>query len=207
MQDVTDALDWLDARGYRQVIATGACSGAYLALRGAVADTRIKAAVCINLQRLQWDRREDIADLLHFGHDNAAGYAGKLLDPDKLRKLFSGGVPVLRLLRYMAGRALQKAEEKTAPWAMGLTPSSRLQRQIAADLALVSGRGQTIDLIYSPNDPGLPYLEQALGPMGAKAASLPGVSVTFLEKADHNLTPPEARTVWLDHLLKAVQPS
>lgn len=207
MQDVTDALDWLGARGYPQVIATGACSGAYLALRGAVADTRIKAAVCVNLQRLLWDRREDIADLLHFGHDDAVGYAGKLLDPDKLRKLFSGGVPVLRLLKYMAGRALQKAEEKTAPWAMGLTPSSRLQRQIAADLALVSGRNQTIDLIYSPNDPGLPYLEQALGPDGAKAASLPGLSVTFLEKADHNLTPPEARAVWLAHLLKAAQPS
>ncbi|MEH0071204.1 alpha/beta fold hydrolase [Pannonibacter sp. Pt2-lr] len=207
MQDVTDALDWLSAHGYSQVIATGACSGAYLALRGAVADTRIKAAVCVNLQRLLWDRREDIADLLHFGHDDAAGYAGKLLDPDKLRKLLSGGVPVRRLLKYMAGRVLQKAEEKTAPWAMGLTPSSRLQRQIAADLALVSERGQVIDLIYSPGDPGLPYLERALGPDGAKAASIPGVSVTFLGKADHNLTPPEARAVWLDHLLKAAQPS
>lgn len=207
MQDVTDALDWLSTRGHSQVIATGACSGAYLALRGAVADTRIKAAVCVNLQRLLWDRREDIADLLHFGHDDAAGYAGKLLDPDKLRKLFSGGVPVLRLLKYMAGRVLQKAEEKTAAWAMGLTPSSRLQRQIAADLARVSGRGQTVDLIYSPGDPGLPYLEQALGPNGAKAASLPCVSVTFLVQADHNLTPQEARAVWLDHLLKAAQPS
>lgn len=207
MQDVTDALDWLNARGYPQVIATGACSGAYLALRGAVADPRITAAVCVNLQRLLWDRREDIASLLHFGHDGAAANAGKLLKPEKLRKLFSGEVPVLRLLKFMAGQTLRKAEAKTASWSMGLTPSSRLQRRIAADLALVSGRGQTIDLIYSPNDPGLPYLEQALGSMGAKAASLPGVSVTFLEKADHNLTPPEARAVWLDHLLKAAQPS
>ncbi|NBN79403.1 alpha/beta fold hydrolase [Microvirga tunisiensis] len=203
LEDLADALDLLAARGHARVIATGACSGAYLALRGAIADPRIEAAVCVNLQRFLWDPREKIGNLLRFDHDNTVAYARKLFDRERLLRLIKGEVPVAALLGFLVSRAWTKLERATAPYALGLTLSSRLRRQVQSELAGLARRGLRLDLIYSEGDPGLAFLAPALGPDGRDAARYPGLSVTFLDGTDHNLTPIRARQTVLAHLRKA----
>lgn len=201
-EDIADALAFLETREAGEIIATGACSGAYLALRGAIADPRIKGAVCVNLQRFLWDPRENIGDLLRFDHGDTADYARKLFDPARMKKLLKGDVPVLALIGFLIRRALNRLERASAPYALGLTTSSRLHRQINTDLATLNQRGQRTDLIYSEGDPGLAFLGQALGPRGRDAGRYAGLTVTFLGDTDHNLTPLSARKVVRDALLR-----
>lgn len=201
-EDITDALTFLERRDAGEIIATGACSGAYLALRGAIADPRIKGAVCVNLQRFLWDPRENIGDLLRFDHGDTADYARKLFDPARIRKLFKGDVPVFALIGFLIRRAYNRFERASAPYALGLTTSSRLRRQIHGDLTTLERRGQTVDLIYSENDPGLPFLAQVLGARGKDAGKYRNLRLTFLRDTDHNLTPISARTTVRNTLLR-----
>lgn len=201
-EDIADALAFLETRNAGEIIATGACSGAYLALRGAIADARIKGAVCVNLQRFLWDPRENIGDLLRFDHGDTADYARKLFDPARIKKLLKGEVPVFALIGFLIRRALNRIERASAPYALGLTTSSRLRRHINNDLATLDRRGQTVDLIYSENDPGLPFLAQTLGARGKDASKYSNLRLTFLDATDHNLTPISARTTVRDTLLR-----
>jgi pimeloyl-ACP methyl ester carboxylesterase len=203
--DVQDAVDFLKAEGASRIVAVGACSGAYLALRGAIADHRITDVVAVNLQRFLWDPRDDIAGALRFDHTDTSGYARKLFSRSGLVKLFSGDVPVLTLLRFLFVRASRKIERQAAPYLFGLSTFARVYRQVHAELQELIDRGVPVDLVFSEADPGIAHMEHILGTDGQRAGAYPGLNLTFMADADHNLTPVAAREIVRRKILDAVE--
>ena len=116
--------------------------------------------------------------------------------------MLRGDVPVFALIGFLIRRALNRLERASAPYALGLTTSSRLRRQISNDLMTLERRGQTVDLLYSEDDPGLPFLTQALGVRGKDAGKYMRLNLAFLDATDHNLTPKAARKAVADRLLR-----
>ncbi|ADZ72337.1 alpha/beta fold hydrolase [Polymorphum gilvum] len=196
IDDVRDALDLMESLGEPAAVAAGTCGGAYLALRGAVADARISDVVAVNLQRLLWDPREDVAEALRFDHTDTAAYARKLVDVDKLKKLLTGQVPVFALARFLLVRILRRLEQKGSPWLFGLTPFARLYRQVHRDLQALAERGVRVELLFSAGDPGIAHIERILGPGGCRAAGYGNLDVSLIDRADHNLTPQAAREIY-----------
>lgn len=203
--DVEDAVDYLMAHGAGRIVAVGGCSGAYLALRGAIADHRISDVIAVNLQRFLWDPRDDIAGALRFDHTDTSDYARKLFSRAGLAKLLSGDVPVLTLGRFLFFRILRTIERKAAPYLFGLSTFSRIYSQVHSELKDLSDRDIPVDLIFSEGDPGLPHMEHILGAGGKRAAAYPVLDLTFMADADHNLTPVEVRNFVRRKILDAVE--
>ena len=191
---LTAAIDLCQAMGGGdRVVVTGNCGGAYLALNGALADTRIAHVVAVNLQRFLWDPRDDVAEVLRFGHSSASEYGRKLFDLGKWKRVLAGKSDPLGILRSLAVRAWRQGERRLAPWLFGLAPFSRLYRQVHANLAALALRGVAIVLVFSEGDPGLAQLDTFFGDGWKRLAAYPNVEVVMIPDADHNLTPDAAR--------------
>lgn len=198
------AIDLCEAMGGGdRVVVTGNCGGAYLALNGALSDTRIAHVVAVNLQRFLWDPRDDVAEVLRFGHSSASEYGRKLFDRSKWKRVLAGKSDPLGILRSLAIRAWRQGERRLAPWLFGLAPFSRLYRQVHANLAALSMRGVAIVLVFSEGDPGLAQLDTFFGEGWKRLAAYPNINVVMIPDADHNLTPEAARLALREQVIGA----
>ncbi|WP_153770511.1 alpha/beta fold hydrolase [Labrenzia sp. CE80] len=200
LADLSAALDHLGAQNIKSVIAAGTCSGAYLALRGAISDPRIADVVAVNLQRFLWDPRDDIANALRFDHTSTSDYGRKFFSPEKVLKLLSGRVAVLPLARFLVKRLLKKAEYATAPFTFGLSPYSRIFAQVHRELDQLVKRDVGIKLLFSVGDPGLSHVQNVLGKSMERSEHYPTMRITMIENADHNLTSHKSQQIYLDTL-------
>ncbi|WP_306029191.1 alpha/beta hydrolase [Stappia sp. MMSF_3263] len=184
-------------------VVTGACGGAYLALNGAVADPRVAHVVAVNLQRFLWDPRDDVAEVLRFGHASARDYGRKMLSVEKWKRVLSGKTSAFGILRSLANRAYRTGERRLAPWLFGLLPFSRLYNTVHANLAALARRDVTVDLVFSEGDPGLAQMDLFFGAGWSRLDAFANMRVTMLADADHNLTPRAARRIVADHVTVA----
>ncbi|WP_029057634.1 alpha/beta hydrolase family protein [Stappia stellulata] len=204
LADLRAALDVVAAKGFAAgAVVTGTCSGAYLALNGAVADPRVRKVVAVNLQRFLWDPRDDVAEVLRFGHTSAVDYGRKMLSAEKWRRILSGRTNAFALLRSLLRRGFRRAERDFAPWLFGLAPFSRLYARVHANLATLRDRGTDVTLVFSDGDPGLAQLPVFFGKDLRRRVSYPNLAVIELTDADHNLTQRAARAELVDLLALA----
>jgi len=207
--DLASALDVIGLRAGASggTVVVGACSGAYLALNGAVADRRIAHVVAVNLQRFLWDPRDDVAAVLKFGHTSAQGYGRKLFEADKWRRVIAGKSDPLGIARNLALRAWRKGERALAPWLFGLSPFSRLYNEVHTNLWVLAKRDVRLDLLFSEGDPGLAQLPAFFGSGSRRMAEYRNLAVTRIPDADHNLTPRAARARLLEYVAVAARAS
>jgi alpha-beta hydrolase superfamily lysophospholipase len=204
LADLAAALDVVETRGFcAGAVVTGTCSGAYLALNGAVADARVRKVVAVNLQRFLWDPRDDVAEVLRFGHTSAVDYGRKMLSADKWKRILSGQTNAVALARSLLRRGFRRAERDFAPWLFGLAPFSRLYASVHANLAMLRDRGTDVTLVYSDGDPGLAQLPVFFGKDLRRRVSYPNLAMVELSDADHNLTQRAARAELVDLLAAA----
>jgi pimeloyl-ACP methyl ester carboxylesterase len=189
--DVGAALDWLEARGIRDLTVFGSCSGAYQAFHAAITDRRIKRIALVNqlcfvwgpayaVQLEAWRRtkatevaaRHDVRDAA-IAALSARGLQARAIPPAK------------RLIKFALRHGTNLFVRGTMLWS-GKNVVERWFREL-------SRRGTRVLLIYADKDPGLAELERYMGPEGCRAVALPGVTKRVIEDADHTFTPPEAR--------------
>lgn len=202
--ELAEALDVALARVPADgAVATGGCGGAYLALNGAVQDPRIAHVVAVNLQRFLWDPRDDVAEVLRFGHTSARDYGLKMLSAEKWKRVLSGKTNPFGILRSLGTRFYRTGERRLAPWLFGLLPFSRLYNRVHANLAVLAGRGVTVDLIFSEGDPGLAQMALFFGAGWSRLEAFANMRVTIIADADHNLTPRAVRKIVAGHVMVA----
>jgi pimeloyl-ACP methyl ester carboxylesterase len=204
LADLHAALDLVEAHGFEAgAVVTGTCSGAYLALNGAVAEPRVRKVVAVNLQRFLWDARDDVAEVLRFGHTSAVDYGRKMLSVEKWKRILSGRTNAVALLRSLLRRGFRRAERDFAPWLLGLAPYSRLYASVHANLATLRDRGTDVTLVFSDADPGLAQLPVFFGKDLRRRVAYPNLAVVELSDADHNLTQRAARAELVELLALA----
>lgn len=188
----------IDAFGGKPTVY-GACSGAYTALHGALADERIGRIVIANLMTFRWTPELGF-EVSNFGTvrrtEVAADLAG--LDPGRL-----GWRVVLARLDYQRVRIQRALGRRWTRWRHGRAAAGE---DIAAWFRRLSERAMKVAVIYADGDPGVARLEEVAGPGGKALTRLPGVSVTMLEHADHSLTPRRAQDAILTTLLDVARP-
>ncbi|MCB1445085.1 MAG: alpha/beta hydrolase [Rhizobiaceae bacterium] len=192
-RDIDVVLDDLAARGETSIILVGRCSGAYAAFHATARDRRVKAAVLINQLRLVWDPDENIDVTLRAGPRTMADYRRRALSGRTLKRLWSGDINVLAAARGLATLVFRQIMRRVAPFLGSFAKITRLRRQCHAMMTAVSERGASLQFVSSEGDESLEQLAHYFGADLHGLQTYPGVSLTIVPNADHNMTPEPAQ--------------
>ncbi len=193
--DVRDALDLLQARGLTNFVLVGHCSGAWLSLHAALADTRVRSVFLVNLQRFIWRETDDLDALMAQSYRATDSYMQEIGSGAVWRRLLNRDINWRRLpgiTRSMIRRAAARIANRVWPAAAKLTGIETDTTRITKMLGSLSTRGTRVDLIYSDTDPGREELARHFGPNGRRL-SLPGLTISIIANADHDITSCTAR--------------
>ncbi|MBS7811734.1 alpha/beta hydrolase family protein [Roseococcus pinisoli] len=209
--DTRAAIDWVEAQGHPQVVATGLCAGGWASLQVALADSRVIHAMPLNIQTFVWRKGRLLTvpanrerekprqghirwELLAEGRRAGAPWTdlAAIFMPRILRRGVRRGAAVL-------GRNLPPAMLPLLG-AMPLLGSIRVFGWVRQ----LSARGARLTLAYSDMDPGLDELEVHFGHLGQRLAGIPGIQTIFVPDADHILSTRRMRRDWEAAFLDAL---
>jgi pimeloyl-ACP methyl ester carboxylesterase len=203
--DLHDALDFLEKRGLTNFAVIGHCSGAWLALNGALEDKRIRSLFLVNLQRFIWTGEENLEALMAQAYRATDSYLQEIGSGAIWRRLLKGDINWPRLpgiaasIIRRAGARIGNRIWPIAARSLGIeTQTARIRKM----LMRLSCRGTRVCLVYSDTDPGREELARHFGAGGRRLQI--GLRPEIIANADHDITSEEARREYLDRLLKFV---
>jgi alpha/beta superfamily hydrolase len=188
-RDLSGAVDWMGARGHRQVVVIGICSGAYLGLQVAQHHDTLAGLVALNPPKLLFP---DLADTTPHPTRSTRHYLSSFNRPDKWLKVLRGQsslMPVIRAVTSLVMRKLKAAAPILPHAAKADDPHAR----VVAMMERIEARGIATRLVYGALDPGLDDLEAHFGKLGARLGRSPNVRCSTIEDLDHALFSAPAR--------------
>lgn len=195
--DVSEAISMLEARGYRNHIVVGHCSGAHLAFHSTVVDPRIAAQVLINLQVFIWGANDTLETVIRAsrrsGREILADVWRAMRQPATWHRLMRGAKRDRELARALLGRAARVARDKLAGVGGRLLGVDAPVSPVEGWFRAIDARGTHTLLLYSAGDDGLTERDQHLRQNGRALADLRTVRTHILDSADHLLSQRETQ--------------
>lgn len=196
--DVAAALDFLGKRGKGPFIAAGRCSGAYLAFNGAIADERIGAVVAVNPVVFHWRKGRSVDEALHKRPRSFGEYSQRFRQGATFKRLISGDVDVASAGLNIVKATIKRLSTKTARL---FRRGSEEGRAVYGAFDKLKANDTAVHLLYSDNDDGLEHFQYYFDANGEGLSAYQNVSLTIIPDADHNLSTPEARKMYI-HAVK-----
>lgn len=198
--EVRAALDLLEARGARAVVALGVCSGAFMAFHAALVDPRLVGLVLVNLPRFAWRPFHPLVFV------RTRALLALLARPATWWRALSGRGELVPALRVLA--------ERLAARFVGRLPRPLRRLLVAAAwpagaLRRLVERGVRLLVVYAADDPGLPIFDRLVD--GARGQLMGGrLDIRVVEGVGHTFAEPAARRLLLgsvrEHLDRLGQP-
>lgn len=187
LDDMRDAIDFVEKLDAGPIALVGRCSGAYAAFQVAVKDERVRNVVPINIMRYVWDPDETVEQALQSAHRTLGGSVGMLFSKRSLRRLLTGNLRIVapamfiakRLARSVLSRARQILEGKAGP---------SLYAEGHRRFQTLDSRGVRLALVFSEGDHALNEFRTYMGKSGARLRRYPKASMTIIPDADHDFT-------------------
>ncbi len=201
--DAGAAIDLLEGMVPGPLMVAGRCSGGFLAIRSAVDDHRVKAAVSINPFVYYWDpnqpvERKHVVSVPRSFED----YGQRLSSLATFKRLLKGDIDVLAATRNVVIAFSRRMSVRIAPLLEYLPSRRHTATEVKKSFSTVGKRKVPLTLIYSEGDVGLEHMYFHFGPGGRKFARHPNVRLVMLANADHNLTPPESRETVFSEIVR-----
>jgi len=159
IDDIRVAVDYLRARyGVGEIVLAGLCSGAYHALRAAVAGVPASHLLLVNPLAYYW-KDGMTADDMHRALEVARSleyYRRRLFSESGWKKLLRGQISLWRVVRVLVQRPLLPIFAACRDWGRRL--NIRLPGDLAAELEGLAARGVQLSFIFSRGEPGLDRL-------------------------------------------------
>lgn len=193
--DVAAALDFLERRGKGNIVAAGRCSGAYMAFNGALADDRICGVVAVNPVVFHWPKDRSVDESLHKRPRSFGEYSQRFRQGATFKRLISGDVDVVSAGLNIGKATLKRLSTRTARL---FRRGSEAGRIVYGAFDALSTKGTSIRLIYSENDDGLEHFHYYFDTGGRGLSAYRNTSLTIIPDADHNLSTPEAKQIYID---------
>jgi pimeloyl-ACP methyl ester carboxylesterase len=199
IDDVAAAVAWCKRQDARTVTVVGLCSGAYHALKAAVAGQPIDAIVPINPLTFFWKPGMPL-DFAAF--KDAARYQKSVTSVQSWKKLLSGKVDVRRVAKVAASRARSILEHRARDLARELRLP--LTDDLASELAALGRRGTRMHFIFSASDPGRAMLLEQGGTTVERLRKSGKLAIDVIDRTDHTFTARWAHPRLLDAITAAV---
>lgn len=198
VEDVRGAIEFLRER-YRvgDVTLAGVCSGAYHALRAAVASVPLNRIFMINPETFSWKEGTPIDDI-HLAEvvGSAGVYRKRALSVAHWRKLLAGRVDVARITSLSVRRMMLSLESTSRNVRRLLRMP--LPGDLGWQLEQIADRGVKITIVFSRGEPGIELLRMqggaAIENLGERCR------VHIVDGADHTFSRGSSRAV-LEKLL------
>lgn len=192
VSDVRQAVDFLAARGHREIVVNGLCAGGWLAYQATLAEPRITGQILLNLQSL-W-MKEGVA---RSGASNRE-YLRLARKKETWLRLVKGELELGRLIPMLTTRFLETVVIRLGRGVSRVRGAETTVEKTRRELAAVAARGARSAFIYVLEDPGLDEMEVHFGRQGRDLADAPGVSIIFIDEGDHLFSIKSSR----DHVLE-----
>ncbi|WP_304052013.1 alpha/beta fold hydrolase, partial [Jatrophihabitans endophyticus] len=203
LPDISASVDLMVSRGHARIALAGVCSGAYMALVAAEADKRITDVVAVNAQRIVWNPRESVEEVIRYGLRSMNDYVGDIRSRGALRKLVKSRRRIVPALRFLAKRAARHALARVPIAVRRRVAAGSMAARVAQRFEAYADHGTRVALLFSAADPGLAELAHYYGPDGRDLAH-DNVAVAIIPGTDHNLTTREASAWMLERMVAFV---
>jgi alpha-beta hydrolase superfamily lysophospholipase len=163
LDDIRAAIEFLRASySVGDVTLAGLCSGAYHALRAAVAGVSVNRILMINPQNYFWKPGETLNDVqLVEVVRNPGLYRERLFSLAAWKRMLTGRVNILRILKIYMQRPLLAAESTLRDIARRL--HLRLPNDLGTELEEVVARGVRVVFVFARGEPGIGLLKLQAG--------------------------------------------
>jgi pimeloyl-ACP methyl ester carboxylesterase len=163
IDDIRAAIEFLrSSYGVSDVTLAGLCSGAYHALRAAVAGLSVNRILMVNPQNYFWKRGESLQGLqLVEVVRNPAVYREKVFSPAAWKRIVTGQVNILRIVNIYLQRPLLAAESTLRDIARRL--HIRLPNDLGTELEEIVARGVRLVFVFARDEPGIGLLKLQAG--------------------------------------------
>jgi alpha/beta superfamily hydrolase len=189
---------------YRRVSVLGLCSGAYHALKAAVAGENFEHVVMINPLVFFWRDGMSLDSTESHVVADAQQYAASLKSADKWRKLFRGDVNLRHVAYVVAQRAIQRGRFAVRDVArhVGVKVGDE---DLGFDIQQIVKRGDKLHWIFADSDPGHELLVEQGGTVVEKLQKAGRISVDVINGADHTFTALWTHPQLLSRILKCFE--
>jgi pimeloyl-ACP methyl ester carboxylesterase len=196
--DISSAIEFMRSR-YAIVDMTlaGLCSGAYHALRAAVAGASINRILMVNPQNYFWKKGMtlDQVQLVEVVH-NPGLYRRSVFSPRAWLKMFSGQVNVTRIAIIYFHRLRLAAD--TTVRSLSRRLGIRLPNDLGWELEKIAGTGIRATFLFARGEPGIELLKLQAG---SKVTQLGDrCRIRIVESGDHIFSRREHRSIMEDVL-------
>ena len=163
IDDIRAAIDFLrSSHGVRDVTLAGLCSGAYHALRAAVAGLPVNRILMVNPQNYFWKPGETLQGLqLVEVVRNPGVYRQQVFSLAAWKRMVTGQVNILRIVKIYMQRPLLAAESTLRDFARRL--HIRLPNDLGTELEEVVARGVRVVFVFARGEPGIDLLKLQAG--------------------------------------------
>lgn len=187
VDDLAAALEFL-RREYapQRIEAMGLCSGAYHALKGAVAGQPVDGVTVVNPLVFFWKPGMSLAYPPFQMVQAAAQYRRSMRESDKWLKLLRGRVDLRAALRVFAHRVGDRTRSVAREIARAVHVP--VHEDLAAELSRVVDRGTALRFVFSVGDPGESLLRVGAGRRLGRRHRRGAVTITYLTDCDHSLS-------------------
>jgi alpha-beta hydrolase superfamily lysophospholipase len=183
LDDIRAGIEFLKASyNIRDIALAGVCSGAYHALRAAVAGMPVTRILLVNPQNFFWKKGASLEDLqIAEVVKNPAVYRHRISSGTAWRRLLSGQVNIWRIVKIYVWRSLLSLLSmlRTVARQLGV----RLPYDLVRELEEIGARGVRVVFVFADGEPGLELLKLEAGSSVKRLGSRFGLRI--IERADH----------------------
>lgn len=200
-QDVAKLVDWLHARGARNITVGGMCSGAYHAFRGALIARQVSRIYMINCGVFGATVDFDPDGPNFFG--DVAHYSQSVKSTRAWRRLLAGKVAIGSVIHVAAWHLEQRTLRVLRNAARCLRVP--LHDDLGYQLLALGRRGTFLHFLYSRGDPGRTLLANEAGSSLRRLRRRGRCDMQLFEGADHTFTQRWAQSALHAALLKSLR--
>ena len=183
--DLGALVAWARGQGAREVAVVGVCSGAYHAIKGALAYP-IDTIVPINPLTFFWKTGMPLDDAGFRVTSDAQRYTKSVGSAEAWKKLLRGDVDLRRLTRTLAVRVKHKLEHRAREVLRRLHVP--LLEDLGSELLVLGRKGVGTRFIFAGSDPGHALLTEQGGSVVPALQRAGTLSIETIASADHTFT-------------------
>lgn len=186
LEDIGTAIGFMRGQyGVREITLAGVCSGAYHALRAAVAGLPVQRILMVNPQNYFWRRGRTLEDLQPAEVvRNPKVYRQRILSASAWKRLLSGKVDISRILKIYMRRPLLAIHSifRDVARRFGI----RLRHDLGRELENIVRRGVRVVFVFARGEPGLDLLKIEAGTAIRRLGEL--CRIRIIDSGDHTFT-------------------
>ncbi|WP_186203471.1 serine aminopeptidase domain-containing protein [Burkholderia gladioli] len=203
--DLSRWVDWLVARGHRQVVIFGICAGAYTALMAARDTLAVRGLVLVNPSSFLLPEGCTIQQAALLPRGSPRANLRSMVRADKWSKVLRGELSLVPVARTLWRHGAARVQRVVAMWSNDTLCSTNASHQVQRMFRRIDTAGVRVRLLFSPQDHALDEFYMHFGIGRQRLERFPQLLARVLVEMDHEVLNRRARERVMTECFAALQ--